>query len=80
MEAIRRITQLEDVVLTLQLPDSFRARRVEVIVLPLDETPMADEHGVAGIRRRPSPRLQGTRIMGDIMTPVVPEEDWDALK
>ena len=80
MEAVRQITQLEDIILTLQLPASFRARRVEVIVLPLDETAAPGAYGAAEVRRRPSPKLKGTRIVGDIMSPVVPEEVWDALK
>lgn len=80
MEAVRQITQLENDILTLQLPASFRAKRVEVIVMPIDETMTLDEHDAAGGRRRPSPKLKGTRIIGDIMSPVVPEEDWDTLK
>lgn len=80
MEAVRQITQLENDILTLQLPASFRAKRVEVIVMPIDEDMMRDKHDAAGGRRRPSPKLKGTRIIGDIMSPVVPEEDWDALK
>lgn len=35
----------------------------------------------AGIRRRqPSPLLAGTRIIGDIMSPVVDADDWDVLR
>jgi len=35
MEAIRQITQLENNILTLRLPLSFKAKRVEVIVMPV---------------------------------------------
>lgn len=80
MEAVRQITQLESNVLTLRLPASFRDKRVEVIVMPVDEADMVSEHGAAEVRRRPSPKLKGTRIIGDIMSPAVPEEDWDVLK
>lgn len=80
MEAIRQITQLENNVLTLRLPASFNAKRVEVIVMPFDETVISNEDEAAEIRRRPSPKLKGTRIVGDIMSSAVPEEDWDVLK
>lgn len=80
MEAVRQITQLENDILTIQLPASFRAKRVEVIVMPTEEAVMPVERDTAEGHRRPSPKLKGTRIIGDIMSPVVPEEDWDALK
>ena len=80
MEAIRQITQLENNVLTLRLPLSFNAKRVEVIVMPFDEVVMFNADGATDIRRRPSPKLKGTRIVGEIMSPAVPEEDWDSLK
>jgi len=32
-------------------------------------------------RRNPSPKLAGSVIMhGDLMTPPIPEENWNALK
>ena len=80
VEAIRQITQLENNVLTLRLPVSFKAKRVEVIVMPAEEAVMSSENGAAEVRRRPSPKLKGTRIIGNIMSSVVPEEDWDVLK
>ena len=79
MEAIREITQIENNLLTLRLPLSFKAKRVEVIVMPAEETVMSSE-GEAKVQRKPSPKLKGTRIIGDIMSPAAPEEDWDALK
>lgn len=30
--------------------------------------------------RRPAPELLGTRIIGNITEPVVPESDWEALR
>jgi len=80
MEALRQIAKVEDNILTLRLPESFRAMRVEVIILPADETIASTETEATVVRRRPSPKLKGTRITGDIMAPAVPEEDWDALK
>lgn len=80
MEAIRQITQLEDNILTIRLPVSFKAKRVEVIVMPAEEGVMSSEDGVSEVRRRPSSKLKGTQIIGDIMSPAVPEDDWDVLK
>lgn len=80
MEALRQIEQLESNILTLRLPESFRGMRVEVIVLPADESVASIEQEATTVRRRPSPKLKGTRIIGDIMSPAVPAEDWDALK
>lgn len=78
MEAIRHITQLDDDILSLKLPESFKAQRVEVIVMLAFEDDRTEQQSAP--RRRPSPRLTGTRIIGDIMSPVVPENDWDALQ
>ena len=80
MEAIRQITQLENNTLTLRLPATFKAKRVEVIVMSADDVAIPSEPEQAEIRRKPSPRLNGTRIIGDIMSPAVPEVDWDVLK
>jgi hypothetical protein len=80
MEAIRQITQVENNLLTLRLPLSFKARRVEVIVMPADESSVLSRSVYTEIRRRPSHKLKGTQIIGDIMLPAVPEEDWNALK
>ncbi|MHB1592384.1 MAG: hypothetical protein ACYCTW_12785 [Sulfuricella sp.] len=46
----------------------------------VEDAVMSSEDGAAEVRRRPSPKLKGTRIIGDIMSPAVPEEDWDVLK
>lgn len=45
MEAICKITQIENNLLTLRLPLSFKAKRVEVIVMPAEETVMSSEWG-----------------------------------
>ncbi len=48
--------------------------------MPVEEEVMSGEAVAEEVRRRPSPKLKGTRIIGNIMSPVVPEEDWDVLK
>ena len=80
MEAIRQITQLENNILTLKLPLSFKAKLVEVIVMPAEESVMSSAGVHTEVRRKPSPKLKGTRIIGNIMSPAVQDEDWDALK
>lgn len=80
MEAIRQITQLENNILTRRLPVSFKAKLVEVIVIPAEEAVMSSANGAAEVQRRPSPKLKGRRIIGDIMSPAVPDEDWDVLR
>ena len=79
MEALRQIVQVENGMLSLKLPISFDAQQVEVIVLPTE--PGSERIGMSHPAvRRPSPKLKGTRILGDIIAPVVPESDWDALR
>lgn len=79
MDAIRELINVKGRTLTIHLPDHFQATRVEVIVLDAGSIPAAPLSAGAKYRR-PSPLLAGTRIVGDIMQPVVDESDWDALK
>ncbi len=80
MEAIRQITQVENNLLMLRLPLSFQAKRVEVIVMPADDVAIFSAQDSSEIRRRPSSKLKGTQIIGNIMLPSVADEEWDALK
>ncbi|MDH4481139.1 MAG: hypothetical protein QE279_00340 [Rhodoferax sp.] len=79
MDAIRELLTVEGRTVTITLPDHFHAKRVEVIVLNADEQ-LAPTPKLAFSGRRPSPLLAGTRIVGDIMAPVVADADWDTLK
>ena len=79
MDAIRALVNVTDHTVILRLPDSFRATRVEVIVLDADDTTRRGEAALPR-RRSPSALLAGTRIVGDIMSPVVGDDDWGALK
>lgn len=80
MEAIREFAQVEDNLLIMRLPASFNAQRVEVIVMPAQDQETTDEEKNTQVRRKPSPKLKGTRMMGDMMSPIVPAEDWESVK
>ena len=79
MDAIRELVNVKDRTVTIRLPDNWHAKRVEVIVLDADDVLPATAQQLP-IRRRPSPLMAGTRIIGDIMSPVVEDDHWDALK
>ena len=78
MEAIREIRVLDSNKLTIELPESFAKAQVEIVVLRIATD---GAHNTASIvkKRTPSPILAGTRIIGDIMSSVVPDADWEAL-
>ena len=78
MEALRLIAETTNHQVTIDLPLGMEAKRVEIIVLPADDqlpfTP-------AGERRNASQLLRGTVVLlDDLITPPIPEEDWNALK
>ncbi|MDI6749760.1 MAG: hypothetical protein ACOY6N_13395 [Pseudomonadota bacterium] len=80
MEAIRQIVQVEDSKVTVVLPTTFPSRRVEVIVLPVEANMNLSANSPAhAALRRPSPAIAGKgRILGDILGPAVPAEDWES--
>lgn len=58
------------------LPTLPPNRRVEAIFLVLDE-PISPP----STKRRPAPSIAGKgKTLGDLIAPIVPEEDWDCLK
>lgn len=74
MDAERRIEQVSGRRLVLDLPEPFENRRVEVIVLALEDE--APEQPV----RRPPASIAGKMIVhGDIFDSV-PPEDFEILK
>ena len=77
MEAIRRIEHVEGHTLVLELPASFRGKRVEVIVLEIAGDEQAAPPPTP--RRHPPAALAGKMILrDDLVSPAVPETDWDA--
>jgi|GEM_PF-5514372 len=77
MEALRQIRRVHGHSLSVTLPESFREKWVEIIVLPLPPSPVDVS---ATSRRRPPPELSDCEIKGDIMAPTTKETDWDALR
>lgn len=62
-----------------QVPDGVRLR----VLLLLDDAMNAvpKRRPEDRPRRKPSPKLAGSVVMhDDLITPAVPEEDWNALK
>ncbi len=78
MQAIRETLDVIDSSVTIRLPATFAARRVEVIVLPAVEQGSAAQQPER--RHQPAPDLAGTLIHDDLIAPAVSAEDWDALK
>lgn len=78
MEALRLITESYDHRLVIDLPASMENCMLEVIVMRAEQSLLT-----ATPRRRhsPSPLLAGTvRLKDDLISPAVPEGDWDALQ
>lgn len=69
MQVERLFEQVKDRRVLIELPDAFNDRRVEIIVLTVDEPTPA--------HRRPHPDIAGQiKIHGDILNSV-PETDWN---
>lgn len=78
MEAIRETLDVIGSSVTIRLPSSFSARRVEVIVLPAIEQESTAAHAHPR-RHQPAAELSGTVIHDDLIAPAGSAEDWDAL-
>jgi hypothetical protein len=80
VEAIRRIEQVHGNQLSFALPDFFRGKKVEVIILPFQEGTENVTNTLVQ-RRTPSPRLRGTiKMADDLIAPACATDEWDALK
>ena len=72
MHIHRRIEHLTAPYLALELPPAFANRRVEILVLTLDEAPQAPRK-----RRAPPPQFAGkVKELGDVVASV-PLADWN---
>ncbi|MBI2377848.1 MAG: hypothetical protein HYV07_27850 [Deltaproteobacteria bacterium] len=77
MEVERRIEQVAGRKLVLELPESFENRRVEVIVLTLDDSKTAQSP--ASPPRMPHPALAGSMVMNGDIFDSVPVDDYEGL-
>lgn len=76
MQVERQFLDVKERKVLIELPASFLNRRVEVIAIALDE-----EVDKPAKRRRPHPELTGKgRTLGDLVSPVVDEADWECLQ
>ena len=75
MQVERQVLEVRNRRLVIDLPESFVNHRVEVIALTLD-----DDAPVALARRQPHPDIAGKgKTVGDLISPVVDEKDWECL-
>lgn len=76
MQVQRKVIDVTEQRLVIELPESFLNRRVELIVLTVDDEPVSVTK-----RRRPHPDIAGKgRTLGNLLEPVVAEDEWDCLK
>jgi len=81
MEAVRKLAEVVGHTVTVRLPDTFSATRVEVIVLPLEDVADSSVSPKGPAKRRtPPPELAGTILLDDLITPAVPAGEWDATQ
>jgi hypothetical protein len=74
MQVQRLYEQVRNRRVSIELPEDFNDRRVEIIVLTLDE-PVEESPRP---HRRPHPDIAGrVKILGDIFDSA-PESDWDS--
>jgi hypothetical protein len=76
MQVERQFLKVSQRRVVIELPESFVNHHVELIALTVDEA------APGGARKRhPHPDIAGKgRTLGDLVTPVVDEADWDCLK
>jgi hypothetical protein len=76
MQVERQFIEVKQRQVVIELPESFVNHRVEVIALTVDE----DEPALSK-RRRPHPEIAGKgRTLGDLVSPIVDDADWECLK
>jgi hypothetical protein len=81
MQVERQFIEVKQRKVVIELPESFINHRVEVIALTVDEDEVGATDQVPPKRRRPHPDVAGKgQILGDLVSPVVDDADWDGLK
>ncbi|MCP5426357.1 MAG: hypothetical protein H6970_15025 [Gammaproteobacteria bacterium] len=74
MQVKRQILDVTSCQVIIDLPESFVNHRVELIALTLDDVDTAPK------RRKPHPEIAGKgHTHGDLIGPLVAEDDWECL-
>ena len=77
MQVKRQFVDVKDSRILIELPASFVNHRVELIALTVDE----DMPASAKSRRQPHPDIAGKgKTLGDLVSQIVDEADWECLK
>lgn len=77
MQVQRRVLDVTDRRVVIELPESFINHRVEFIALTVDD----DDPAPAPGRRSPHPAIAGKgKTLGDLVSPVIADDDWECLK
>jgi hypothetical protein len=53
MEALREVREIDSDKLVIEIPESFRKRKVEIIVLPIDEIPATQSRRFSHFLKNP---------------------------
>lgn len=79
MQVERQFIEVKQRQVVIELPDSFINQRVEVIALTIDEEdnkPVKPQK-----RRRPHSDIAGKgKTLGDLVSPIVDNADWECLR
>ncbi len=76
MQVQRQFLEATSRRVVIELPESFVNHRIEVIALIVDEEPAIP----TAPRRRPHPDIAGKgKTLGDIVSPIVDDGDWECL-
>ena len=78
MKAIKQFAKVENCKVVVSLPAFFQADEVEIIVLAKESA--GEGVGKKTTKHKSSPAILGTHIIGDIMSPVIPEKEWEVLQ
>jgi len=76
MQVVRQFIEVKQRQVVIELPESFINHRVEVIALTVD-----DDGPELPKCRRPHPDIAGKgRTLGDLVSSVVGDAEWECLK
>jgi hypothetical protein len=77
MQVSRQILEITSSTLSIQLPETFINHKVEIIILTLDET--KNTQSIKKHRIPPASIAGKAKILGDLVEPIFPEQDFECL-